>query len=98
MNDAQTNLRQVRIATASDPAMVPCLEILSAREREVAALVAEGLTNAAIGRRLFISVRTVTTHLTRIYARTRLGSRAALTRWVLETGARLPDAAPRVPR
>jgi DNA-binding CsgD family transcriptional regulator len=60
---------------------------LSDREEEVARLVARGLSNAAVAERLFISKRTVTTHLQNIYGRLGLNSRTALTRYVLE---RLP--------
>lgn len=42
------------------------LDELSDREREVLALVAEGLTNAAISRRLVITERTVESHITKI--------------------------------
>ncbi|WP_203184982.1 ATP-binding protein [Streptomyces pratensis] len=51
---------------------------LTAREREVAELVAEGLTNQAIAERLFLSPRTVETHLSRVYRKTDVASRAAL--------------------
>jgi DNA-binding CsgD family transcriptional regulator/tetratricopeptide (TPR) repeat protein len=57
---------------------------LSVREEEVARLVAQGLSNAEVAQRLFISTRTVTTHLQHIYRRLDLPSRAALIRYVLE--------------
>jgi DNA-binding CsgD family transcriptional regulator len=57
---------------------------LSVREEEVARLVAQGLSNAEVGERLFISTRTVATHLQHIYRRLELPSRAALIRYVLE--------------
>jgi DNA-binding NarL/FixJ family response regulator len=57
---------------------------LSSREEEVARLVAQGLSNAEVGGRLFISSRTVATHLHHIYRRLGLRSRAALIKYVLE--------------
>jgi DNA-binding NarL/FixJ family response regulator len=57
---------------------------LSDREAEVARLVAQGLSNAEVAERLFISSRTVATHLHHIYRRLELPSRAALVRYVLE--------------
>lgn len=56
--------------------------ILSARELEVADLVAQGLTNAEIGRRLGIGRRTVATHLEHAYERLGIHSRAELARLV----------------
>jgi DNA-binding CsgD family transcriptional regulator len=52
----------------------------------VARLVAAGLTNAEVAGELFISPRTVSTHLDRIYARLGLSSRAALTRYLADSG------------
>jgi DNA-binding CsgD family transcriptional regulator len=43
--------------------------LLTAREREVLALVAEGLTDAAIAQRLFLTRRTVETHLGHVFAK-----------------------------
>lgn len=54
------------------------LATLRPRERQVAALVAEGLTNAEIGDRLGISPGTVGRHLANIYERLGIHSRAAL--------------------
>lgn len=59
---------------------------LSPRQLEVSRLVANGLTNAAIAEALGVSPRTVTSHLDHIYARLGIGSRAALTRWIVERG------------
>ena len=64
----------------------PALAELTSREREVMALVAEGLTNADIAERLVVSPRTVTTHLDNIYSRLSISSRAALARYVVEAG------------
>lgn len=52
---------------------------LSAREREVMLLVAEGLPNKEVARRLNLSEGTVRIHVHNIYQKTGIGSRAALT-------------------
>jgi predicted ATPase/DNA-binding NarL/FixJ family response regulator len=55
---------------------------LSARELEVAQLVADGLSNPAIASALFVSVATVKTHVSHILAKLGLDSRTQLARWV----------------
>lgn len=55
----------------------PGSEPLSAREREVLALVAKGTSNREIARELFISEATVKTHLTHLYAKLGVKDRAA---------------------
>jgi DNA-binding CsgD family transcriptional regulator/tetratricopeptide (TPR) repeat protein len=59
---------------------------LTPREVEVLGLVAEGLTSAQVAHRLFLSPRTVTTHLTSIYHKLGVSSRSAATRFALEHG------------
>ena len=61
----------------------PGLGMLSARERELVTLVAQGHTNAQIAARLHISVRTVSSHLDRIRDKTGYRRRADLTRLAL---------------
>lgn len=69
-----------------DKAMDPFHTVLSARERQVSVYVAKGHTNAEIAVILFLSKRTVTTHLERIFLKLQVNSRAALTRYVMEKG------------
>ncbi len=62
-------------------------EQLSARETEVLALVARGLTNAEIGRRLYVSEATVKTHLLRACGKLGVSGRTAAVTKAMETGA-----------
>ena len=59
---------------------------LSARERELVTLVAQGRTNAQIADQLYISIRTVSSHLDRIRDKTGCRRRADLTRLALTMG------------
>lgn len=59
---------------------------LSQRERELATLVAAGLTNREIGQRLFISWRTVEGHLERIRNKLGVRSRTGVATWAVEHG------------
>ncbi|MFE2630782.1 LuxR C-terminal-related transcriptional regulator [Streptomyces sp. NPDC059374] len=61
-------------------------EPLSAREREVLALVARGTSNREIARELFISEATVKTHLTHLYAKLGVNDRAAAVATAYERG------------
>ncbi|MFC6087220.1 helix-turn-helix transcriptional regulator [Sphaerisporangium aureirubrum] len=53
---------------------------LTAQETQIAQLVADGLTNRDIGRRLFVSPRTVSTHLSRIFPKLGITTRGELSR------------------
>jgi non-specific serine/threonine protein kinase len=68
------------------PAAVPGQGQLSARERELVTLVAQGRTDAQIAAQLYISVRTVSSHLDRIRDKTGCRRRADLTRLALTAG------------
>jgi DNA-binding CsgD family transcriptional regulator len=57
---------------------------LTRRQTEIAWLVADGLTNRQIADRLFLSERTVETHVTNILDKLGLNSRTRLGRWVAE--------------
>ena len=57
---------------------------LSERQLEVARLVAEGKSNAAVARTLCISPNTVARHLENIYNRLGKRSRTALARWLVD--------------
>jgi DNA-binding NarL/FixJ family response regulator len=56
---------------------------LSRREREVATLVAGGSTNAQVAGSLFISERTVESHLASIFNKLGVDNRMQLARWVI---------------
>jgi DNA-binding NarL/FixJ family response regulator len=65
----------------SDPA-----EPLSEREREVLVLVADGLPNKLIARRLEISEKTVKAHLTRVFAQIGVTDRTQAALWAHRNG------------
>lgn len=60
---------------------------LSQREIEVLNLVADGLSNAEVGKQLYISPQTVKTHLERIFTKLGVSGRAAAVKRGIETGA-----------
>jgi DNA-binding CsgD family transcriptional regulator len=60
---------------------------LSERERQVAELVAAGLTNGEIAAELHLSEKTVANHLTRIFTKLEISSRSALAAAVARAGA-----------
>ena len=65
---------------------MPALEPLSDRERDVLHLLALGHTNQEIGKKLYISVRTVDTHRAHIMRKLRLETRAELVLFALANG------------
>jgi DNA-binding NarL/FixJ family response regulator len=67
------------------------LAALTDREREVLELIAEGRSNGAIGQRLFLSPKTVETHIRQIFQKLGLGEDADSHRRVLAVLAFLRD-------
>ena len=67
---------------------------LTAREREVAQMVAVGLTNVAIAGKLQVSPWTVSTHLRRIFAKLDVPTRAAMVAVLADADAVAPAGAP----
>jgi DNA-binding NarL/FixJ family response regulator len=59
---------------------------LTTREREVAARVAQGLSNREIGRTLVISQRTIEVHVANIMAKLGVDTRAQIAVWAAENG------------
>ena len=64
---------------------------LSTRERELVTLLGQGCTDADIAAQLYISIRTVRSHLDRIRDKTGCRRRADLTRLALTQGLVWPD-------
>jgi DNA-binding NarL/FixJ family response regulator len=74
------------------PAPPKELDELSGRERDVFRLVARGLSNAEIGRELYISETTVKTHVTHILQKLNLRDRVQAVVLAYQTGAFEPEA------
>jgi len=66
------------------PSFDPELDQLTSREREVLRLIAQGYTYKEIARELFISVKTVESHVSSVLRKLQLSSRHQLTRWATE--------------
>jgi DNA-binding NarL/FixJ family response regulator len=73
-------------ARAKDPGAVPGLAALTVREREVMALVGQGLTNDEIAARLIMSAATAKTHVSRTMVKLGARDRAQLVVFAYEAG------------
>lgn len=69
----------------------PLLEELTPRELEVAQCIAQGLSNAEIAHRLFLSEATVKTHVRRILTKLHLRDRVQVVVYAYETGLVVPS-------
>ncbi len=80
---ADASPRRPRPVDGDEPA-------LTTRETEVLVHVARGLTNREVAAQLFISEKTVARHLSNLFAKQGLASRAAATAWAYEHGVVQP--------
>ncbi|KUL20754.1 response regulator [Streptomyces regalis] len=62
-------MRSLRADPAETPALAPELAGLSPRERDILALIGDGLTNREIGKKLYLSEKTVKNHISRLLAK-----------------------------
>ena len=75
-----------KLLAASLRAPRPGADTLTAREREVLTLIAEGRTNRQIARRLNVTERTARTHVSNILAKLQLTSRTQAALWAVQEG------------
>ncbi|MFG2846328.1 response regulator [Kitasatospora sp. NPDC101155] len=68
------------------PAPTQPVDVLTEREREIALLVAKGLTNAEIGAELFISAGTAKTHIANVQRKLDARNRVGIAAWVWDSG------------
>ncbi len=71
-------------APGQQPSLDPELDQLTGREREVLRLIARGYTYKEIARELFISIKTVETHVSSVLRKLQLSTRHQLARWATE--------------
>jgi DNA-binding NarL/FixJ family response regulator len=71
-------------AATDTPQVDPELDLLTQREREVLRLIARGYAYKEIAKELFISVKTVETHVSSVLRKLTLSNRHELTRWATD--------------
>ncbi len=84
--NASESFRAPRFATKYSQlaaSLAPSDETLSTREEEVARLVSEGMSNREIAERLYISERTVESHVASIFRKFGVSSRSSVARYIL---------------
>jgi len=99
MLDAATTARlmaSLRADPADAPAVAPELASLSPRERDILALIGDGLTNREIGKRLYLSEKTVKNHISRLLAK--LGVQRRVQAAVLASHLEQPESGERPAR
>jgi DNA-binding NarL/FixJ family response regulator len=77
-------IKAMTVRAGADPGASPDAHGLSPRELEVLLLVAAGKTNKAIAGELFVSEKTVDRHVSNIFHKLNVSSRAAATAWAYQ--------------
>lgn len=90
-NELQIILQAMAKRTHFEPANATGVKLLTSREAEVAALVADGLRNREISERLKLSAHTVKNYLYRVYEKLGISSRVELTAHILAKARVEPD-------
>jgi DNA-binding NarL/FixJ family response regulator len=93
-------LRRLVVSKAGEPPTTPegrsrarrPLVVLTAKEREIGALLVEGATNAAIAEQLAVSRRTVEYHVSNLYAKSGVRTRTALAAWLRQAQEHPPGS------
>jgi DNA-binding NarL/FixJ family response regulator len=80
------SVARVLVAQAAKPAAAASVTVLSARETDVLRLVAQGLSNRAIGERLFVGEATVKTHLLHAFTKLEVRDRTRAVTRAMELG------------
>nr|WP_168533379.1 response regulator transcription factor [Streptomyces sp. RPA4-2]QIY67232.1 response regulator transcription factor [Streptomyces sp. RPA4-2] len=88
-------MRSLRADPAGEPALAPEL-VYSPRERDILALIGDGLTNREIGKKLYLSEKTVKNHISRLLAK--LGVQRRVQAAVLASHLENPDTTGRSAR
>jgi DNA-binding CsgD family transcriptional regulator len=86
---AEAELRACGVAVTGAPGEPDALWELTPQQRQIVRLASDGLTNREIGDRLFLSPRTVSSHLYRSYPKLGVAGRHQLRDVIARTGA--PD-------
>ena len=84
---AESELRACGVTVQAPPVAPGALDRLTAQQREILILAAQGLTNGEIADRLFLSPRTVASHLYRSYPKLGIAGRHQLRDLIDQQGA-----------
>ena len=86
ISPAISNMIAEQYVRSIEEADIPSMEILTRREKEVLALIAQGQANKNIASKLKISIRTVETHRSRLIHKLKIKTAASLVKYAISKG------------